>query len=155
MPSNLSNALKAQLFAQESGDPFLTLVTLQNSAFIARLVNNSDDITSRGNQFTAFPMKIRLPVDDGTTTRDVAIDFDNASLELITNLRSVIGNIGITIEMILASDPDTVQVSLDGLLLSNITYNSTKISATIVMDNFLSVAMTSERYTPKNFPGLF
>lgn len=155
MPNQLSNELKAQLFAQESGDPFLTLVTLSNATFTARLVNNSRDIISRGNTFTAFPMKITLPVDDGETARTFSIDLDNASLALISNLRTVTDPIQVTIEMILASMPDVVQMSFDQLAIANINYNATKISAVVIMDNFLSIEMTSERYTPKNFPGLF
>lgn len=155
MANELSTAAKIQLFAQESPDPFLTLITLSNETFTARLVNNSVDVVSRGFTYTAFPMKIRLPIDDGESTRDVAIDFDNASLDLITNLRSVSGNIGVTIEMILASMPDTVQMSIEDLLISTITYDATKISARLIMDSFLAIEMTSERYNPNNFPGLF
>lgn len=155
MPNQISDQLKAQFFAQESEDPFLTLVTFQNALFVARLVNNSSDIVSRGNTFTAFPMKIRLPVDDGETARDFSIDLDNASLAMISNLRRVTNPIGVTIEMVLASMPDVVQLSFDELAIANITYDASKISARIVMDNFLAIEMTSERYTPKNFPGLF
>lgn len=153
--SQISAELKAQLFGQQSGDPFLTLVTLQNSSFVARLVNNSSDIISRGNTYSAFPMKIRLPVDDGVTARDFVIDFDNASREIITSLRSVTDSVNVTIEMVLASMPSVVQLGFTDLRLGNITYTASKISATIIMDNFLAIEMTSERYTPTNFPGLF
>lgn len=147
--------MKAQMFGQNSDDPFLTLVTLQGQTFTARLVNNSVDITSRGNTFTAFPMKITLPVDDGQTARSFAIEFDNASLLLINSLRSVTGTIGVTIEMVLASMPDVVQFSFEDLIVTSVNYNASKISATIMMDNFLAVEMTSERYTPSGYPGLF
>lgn len=143
------------MFGQNSDDPFLTLVTLQGQTFTARLVNNSVDITSRGNTFTAFPMKITLPVDDGQTARSFAIEFDNASLLLINSLRSVTGTIGVTIEMVLASMPDVVQFSFEDLIVTSVNYNASKISATIMMDNFLAVEMTSERYTPSGYPGLF
>ncbi len=155
MSNAISDALKAELFKQESGDPFLTLVTLTHVAFTARLVNNSSDIVSNGFTFTAFPMKIRLPVDDGQTVRDLTIDFDNASLDLIANFRSVTDSIGVKIEMVLASMPDVIQISYDDLLIKNIAYTATKVSAAISMDNFLSIEMTSERYAPTNFPGLF
>lgn len=155
MSNDLSNEVKAQLFAQESDDPFLTLVTLTHPTFTARLVNNSSDVVSNGFTFTAFPMKIRLPIDDGESSRDFGIDFDNVSLDLIANLRSVTGEIGVTIELILASLPDVIQMEHRDLVIRAITYDSQKISARIVLDNFLSVEMTSERYTPSNFPGLF
>lgn len=155
MSNELSAELQAEIFAQESGDPFLTLVTLTHVDFTIYLVNNSKDITSRGNVYTALPMKIRLPMDDGETARDFQVDFDNASRILITNLRSVTGNIGVKFEMILASMPNVVQMSYEDLVLSSITYTGTKVSAKIVFDSFLGVEMTSERYQPTNYPGLF
>lgn len=155
MANELSNEVKAQIFGQESTDPFLTLVTLSHDTFTARLVNNSTDIVSNGETFIAFPMKIRLPVDDGETVRDFSIEFDNASLELITNLRSVTGDIGVRIDLILASIPDVIQMSHEDLLVRSISYNAQRVSAKIVLDSFLAVEMTGERYSPSNFPGMF
>ena len=155
MSNALSNELKQQLFAQESNDPFLTLVTLTHASFTARLVNNSVDIVSNGETFTAFPMKITLPVDDGETSRDFTIEFDNVSLDLIANLRSVTDDIGVKIELILASLPDVIQMSHEDLVIRTITYDKSRISARIVLDNFLSVGMTSEKYTPILYPGMF
>lgn len=157
MSNQLSPALLAQLFAQESGDPFLTLVTLSHEDWDddVRLVNNSVNITSRGLVFLAFPMKIRLPIDDGESARDFQIDMDNVGLEMIEKLRSTTTHIGVKIEMILASLPDDVQISQEELRIEMATYNKQRISARIVLDNFLNTEMTSERYGPTNFPGLF
>jgi hypothetical protein len=151
----LSNEVKAQIFSQESDDPFLTLVTLTHTTFTVRLVNNSTDIISNGNTFTAFPMKIRTPIDDGESTRDFTIVMDNVSLDLIVNMRSVTGEIGVQVDFILASIPDVIQMSHDNLLVRSITYNASTISVNVVLDNFLSVSLTSEKYTPSVYPGMF
>jgi len=45
----------------------------------------------------------------------VKIEFDNVSLELINELRSITSPMEVKIEMILASDPDTVQTSVEDL----------------------------------------
>tara|TARA_R110000868_G_scaffold126712_4_gene333958 strand:+ start:1663 stop:1968 length:306 start_codon:yes stop_codon:yes gene_type:complete len=100
-------------------------------------------------------MKIRTPIDDGESSRDFTIDFDNVSLDLITNLRSVQGDIEVTIQLILASLPNVIQMSHEDLLIRTVTYNAKRISAQIVLDGFLAVEMTSERYRPSNFPGIF
>lgn len=155
--NNLSPEVLAQLFAQDSTDPFLALVTLTHEDFDdpIRLVNNVVDIASRAEVYTAFPMKIRIPVDDGETARNFVIDFDNVSLMLVELIRTVTSPIGVKIEMILASMPDDVQISQEELLIQNITYNKNRITATIVLDTFLNTEVTSERYNPANFPGLF
>lgn len=155
MSVELSNELKEQLFSQESGDPFLTLLTIEGSDGTYRLVNNTKDFVSRGQTFSAFPMKVRMPADDGESAREFQLDFDNASLLLIRALRSVTEPIPCKIEMVLASLPDVVQMSVEDLLIRSVTYNDKLVTAKIVLDNFLTVAMTSERYTPSLYPGMF
>lgn len=155
MSNEISNELKAQIFSQQSADPFLTLVTLTGPDFVYRLVNNSKDIISNGQTFQAFPMKVRMPADDGESARDFQIEFDNTSLLLIVALRSQTDPIQCKIDMILASIPDVIQMTVEDLLIRSVSYDKNKISAKIVLDNFLSVAMTSERYTPLAFPGMF
>lgn len=157
MSNSLSPELLAQLYAQESNDPFLTLVTLNHSSFPSplRFVDNTEDITSRGNVFKAFPVAIVLPVDDGESERVVKINFDNVSLELIDEIRTVTTQIGVSLELVLASSPNQVQMSLEELKIGQVSYNASAISCTLVMDDFLGGALTSERYTPTSYPGIF
>lgn len=103
----------------------------------------------------AFPLKIRLPADDGETARNVTIEFDNVSLLLIEEIRSVTTAIEVKLEMVLASIPDDVQIEVADLSIQSLNYNRTKVSAVLVMDSLLNTALTSEIYSPTNFPGLF
>lgn len=153
----LSPELLAQLYGQESNDPFLTLLTLSHTSFTETiyLVNNTKDITSRGNVFMAFPFNITLPADDGETAREVEIVIDNTSLELVEELRKVSDPIDCKVEMILASRPDETQISLEELKIKNVTYNKSQITAKLLMDDFLSTELASEKYTPTIYPGLF
>lgn len=156
MANQLSPELLAQLFKQQSEDPFLILVTLTHDSFdTIRLVNNTVDIVSNGETFMAFPMRITLPIDDGESNREVAIEFDNVGLDLMTELRSVTDYINVKLETVLASIPDAVQFSFDELKIQSISYNKNKISAKLFLDSFLNTEVTSEKYQPTNFPGLF
>lgn len=157
MPNTLSQELLAQLFSQESTDPFLTLVTLSHPDWDEdfRLVNNTEDVVSRGLTYLSFPVTLVLPVDDGETSPEISIEFDNVSLYLIGKLRSITSGVQAKLEMILHSLPDDVQITLDDLVLHSINYNKTKISAKLVLENLLNTKLTSEKYTPKNFPGVF
>ena len=156
MSNTLSPSLLAQLYGQTSSDPFLMLVTISHSAFSTiRLVNNTENIISNGNTFMAFPVRIVLPVDDGETAREVSMELDNVSLELIDEIRTVTTPMDVKIEMVLASDPNFVQISLEELKIRNVSYDKQRITAKLYMDDFLSTSMTSEQYTPQNFPGIF
>lgn len=156
MSRPISDALKGQLFGQESNDPFLILLTLSHSSFPdIFIVNNSENIISNGDTFIGFPFKITLPVDDGESSRSVTVEFDNVGLDLINEIRSVTDLIDVKLQMILASDPDNIEIELSELKLKDVSYNVNTIKATLFVDDFLNTGMTSERYAPTNFPGLF
>jgi hypothetical protein len=145
-----------QLFAAQSDDPFLMLVEISHPSFATLyFVNNTVNITSRGQEYLAFPMEIGLPADNPESNREVSIAFDNASLELIEEIRSVTSPMDVKIEMILASDPDTVEIELGELKIRGLTYNKSRIEARLYMDDFLNTELSSEKYTPSNFPGIF
>lgn len=154
--NNISPQLLAQFYGQNSDDPLLMLVTISHPSFTTiRLVNNTEDIVSRSNTYLSFPMNITPPADDGETVREVSIEFDNVSLELITEFRQITSPADIKIEIVLASDPDQVQLSYEELKLRNISYDKQRIRAKLYMDSFLNVELTSESYGATNFPGLF
>lgn len=156
MANSLTPELLAQLLYQESDDPFLTLLTISHPSFdTVRMVNNAEDITSRSQVYQAFPFKIKLPSDDGETLREVTIEFDNVSLEILNEIRTVTTYINVKIEMVLASIPDEVQISLEELKIQSVSYDKQKVQARLFLDNFLNTEMTSETYTPTNYPGLF
>lgn len=152
----ISNALLAQLFAQESDDPFLVLLTISppsGSPFY--LVNNTQPVVSRGMTFIPFPFKIRLPTDDGETARSFTVELDNVGLELIAPLRSFTQDIAVKLEMILASLPDDVQMVHEDLEIASISYNASTITANVISDNFLNSEFPGEKYQPTNFRGIF
>jgi hypothetical protein len=155
--NELSNALKAQLFANESYDPFLQLITLSHDSFTSPiyLVDNSEEIVSNGNTFLPFPMQIILPQDDSDSDKQVKISFDNVSRFLIEELRSISTPINLKLEMVLASNPDIIEVKLEELQLRNIQVTLKSVEGTLVLDDFLRTELSSEKYGPSNFPGLF
>ncbi len=59
----LSDALKQAAFLQDTDEVFLALLTIAHADISPsiRVVNNTENITSNGNLFTAFPFDIQLP----------------------------------------------------------------------------------------------
>lgn len=157
MSRDLSNKLLAELFSESSDDPFLGLFTISHPDFAETiyLINNNENITSRGVVYEAFPVKLVLPVDDPEKNREVSVEFSNVSLDLIDDFRSVTSEIDVKLEMILASSPDDVEFSYDEMKLRDMQYDFQTITAKLVLDDFLNTEMTSEKYTPQVYPGLF
>lgn len=148
----------AQLFTENSDDPLLTLFNLSHPDWDEPLylVNNTVPITSNGIEYQPFPVRLRLPVDDGESSRKVTIEFDNVSRELIEEIRSVTDvNISVFISVILASNPDVVEIEIGELKLKSVNYNAQTITASLYMDDFLNTELSSEKYSPTIYPGLF
>jgi len=145
------------MLENDSNDPFLALLTLNHDDFDqpVRLVNNTVNIDSRGETYLAFPFKFVLSTDDGESDQYVKIEMDNSSLLLMEKLRSITSPVTVTIEMVLASTPGTVEVGLGELKLRNIAYNAQSISGTLSLDDFLNTDLTSESYSPTSYPGIF
>lgn len=155
MSRSLTSTLKQQLFAQESTDPLLTLLTIYFPSETIRLVRNNEDIVSRGNTFSAIWFDINLPNDNGESHQQVTLTIDNVGLELIEHIRTITEPVGILLESVLASARDTVQLTIVDLKLSQITYNAFTISSILIYDDILSTGIPNETYGPLDYPGLF
>lgn len=145
-----------EIFGQTSSDPFLMLITLSHTSFGSiYLVNNTENIISNGNTFIAFPCRVTLPPDTAEAKREARIEFDNASLELIEEIRTPTDPIDAKVQMVLASDPDTVEIELAELQIRDVLYNANKITARLILNDFLNTGLSSERYTPTLYPGIY
>jgi len=152
---SLTPELLSQIYGQTSNDPFLMLVTITYNSTPIRLVANSADVVSNGNTYTAFPVTAVLPIDDGESDRSVAMTFSNVDLSLIDEIRSATNPLPVQIDMVLASDPDTIQLSITDLKIRNVNYNASQITAQLYLDDTLNTEVPSEKYTPSTHPGIF
>ena len=154
---SFSSAFKIAVLEQNTDEVFLWLLTIQHqeSNTIFRLVNNLDDIVSRGDTYMAFPFQFVLPEDDGETLPTIQISVDNVSLELIDIIRTYGTGITITAEIIMASAPDNVEYSIDDLSLIDATYNSQSITLTAQIQDLLNQRFPADDYLPRTFPGMF
>lgn len=153
----LSNALRAQLNAQDSNDPLLTLVTITHPDMVEpiRLVNNTEDITSNGHLYSAFSFTCGLPNDDGESIKQVQLNVDNTSLEFISTIRSITTPMSVNIDFILVSIPDIIQFSLEDLEVRSVAYDISSMRFILTVDDNMNVSLTSEEYNPATYPGLF
>lgn len=157
MSRTISDSSKAAFYGSETDDAFLILLTIDHDDFVSpvRVVNNSEDITSNGELFIAFPFLLELPKDTDALAPQATLTIDNIDRQIITSLRSIASAPSIKIEIIRAADPDTVEVSYDGMLLRDVTYDQSQVSGKIVLQRFDSEPYPAGRMTPKDFPGLF
>lgn len=155
---NISNTLIEAIYKQHTDEVLLLLITLSSDdlSYDLRFVNNGPggDITSRGNVYTAFPFEASLPNDEETGLPSVKISIDNVSQDIIDEVRSITSPITVSMEVILASDPDTVEDGPYDLTLREVGWDMMKIDGTIQGDDILNQRY-GEQFTPDIAPGLF
>jgi len=155
LPTTIINAI----FSQQTSEVFLVLLTATHSSFSdVRVVNNTEVVTSNGNLYSPFPFAVILPPDAEDLKFAAKVTIYDAEREVIDNLRLVAGSrerIQIKLEVIAASDPDTVLQSVSGLEVQNVTYNQGALSLDATINNFLTEGFPRDSFSPGNFPGVF
>jgi len=163
-----SNAI-ATLFAQESTDPIITLLTISGTGiatpvrlcdqFLTRLSETADEIvyglTSNGNDFYYLPFGLSLPTEEFAAAPRCVVTLQDVTRLLIPTIRNISTPPNVQIDIILASDPTTVEVTFGSFIMSNIRYNANTITADLVIESLEIEPFPAHSFTPSYFPGLF
>ena len=150
-----SRAMEA-MFAQETEEVFLLLLTIEHEDMTSplRLVNNSEDIVSGGDTYTAYPFQFELPSSGGDSPPRATIKIDNVHRDIVSTIRSLASPPEITISVILASQPDTPEASFGNLTLEEVSYDALEITGELAYENVLVEPFPGVSFSPDLFPGL-
>jgi hypothetical protein len=159
MPRDLKPETIAALMGQETDEVFLALITIadgeDNETVLFRLVNNTRDLNSRGNLFTAYPFQVTMPSEDGETISRVLLTIDNVDQALVSTIRNLVIPPSVTLEIVLASDSDVVEAGPWKYQLNSVRYDDMKITADMGFESILQERWPQHAMTPQLFPGLF
>lgn len=114
MPRSLTSAMREAIQAPETGLVVACLLTLEHPSFAApiRLNDSGADITRAGMLFQQFPFTYSLPDEADDKPPRLTLTVCNVDLQIGTAIREVSGDpITVTLELIDADDPETVQIS--------------------------------------------
>ena len=87
------------------------------------MVNNTVAVVSGGETYSAFPFEISLPSQLEDAPPRARIRIDNISREIGQAIRDMTSAADVTIEVVRADDPDTIEVSWPQMRLTNARYN--------------------------------
>ena len=165
-------ALKA-MFSTETDEQLITLVTIQNPAspstpvrladgYIGRLANLTTDdevvygVQSRGNDFLFLPLEISMPSEEDAGVGRCTITLNYVTKEAIQLIRTQLTNpTQVTLELILASNPNVVEAIFPGFFITGASYTSESINLQLDMIDFTREPFPCYNFTPNYFPGLF
>ena len=153
----ITNTTKQQAFLQETDQVFLVLLTIAHADISPSItvVNNNADIVSNGTTFTALPFDITLPDNKENSPTRATLSIDNVSREIATHIRNITTAPTITIQVIRAADPDTIEIEFVPLTLRNVSWNFTTISGELVGENMETEPYPAGQFSPAFFPGMF
>lgn len=151
----ISAAMARAILGHRTDEVAIVLLTISGTGFTTfRVCNDSANITSGGNTFTAYPFEIELP-GDGENAPIARLRIGNVSRQIWEAIDAATGQITVKIELVLASAPNTIEKSFDGLELRNVVCNALTVEGDLTTASFTSEPYPHMRATPSRLPGLF
>ena len=153
----VSAAFKREVYDSETGQAFLILLTIDHADISPpiRVVNNTTNITSRGDEFIAFPFDIDLPDSTRESLPRARLSIDNVSREIAQAIRKITSPATVLIEVIRASDPDTVEIGFPVFKLRDVKWDVLQVSGDLVVEDLTTEPFPVGQFTPAEFPGIF
>lgn len=150
----LSTDTRAALYASATDEIWLQLLTIEHADIGTpiRLVCNTEDIVSRGETYRAFAFELALPA---SSQDQVQLTVDNVTRELIDEIRTIDTPLTITMEIVRAADPDTVEAGPFEYQSRAVEYSAQLMRFTLAYEPLLTEPFPAHTYTPIDYPGLF
>lgn len=156
MSRSLSTAAKIAMHAPDTSQVFLVLLEISHASITTlRFVNDSADVTTGGHTYTAYPFSIELPEESGEQLPRVTLTIDNVSRAITDAILSLTTAPTITMSVVLASSPGTVEAGPFALTLRDITHTAFVVQGALGFERMLEEPYPSATFSPANFPGLF
>ncbi len=158
MPNTYTSAGRRNLLATSADEPFLVLLEISHPELDepVRVVNDTVNITARGNEYVACPFELVLPDDVAEQVPKAQLRVDNIGRELTQWLEYSRGGKGAKCRIIqaLRSDPDVFEYDMT-LDMSGISIDNLAVTADLGFQNTLMLPAVAVRYDPKSTPGAF
>jgi hypothetical protein len=171
--NSLSQSAVRAMFASETSEALILLITITNPADpttpvrladgytnrIASLTTDTDvvyGVTSNSKDYLFMPMQISLPGEEEAGSAQCSLVLNFVTREAIDLIRTyLISPVSVQIDLVLASSPNTIEATFAGFKITNVTYNADQITFDLNMVSLSREPFPCFTFTPANFPGLF
>jgi membrane-anchored protein YejM (alkaline phosphatase superfamily) len=148
-----------QALSRQGDDPWIALLSLQHDSMNAgvpvRMARNpSHDVVSNGLTFHRSWFEIEMPSDDETPAQ-CRVSIQNVDGEIGRFLETLIGPIECTIQVVLASDPDTYGREFLHFKLRNTSWDALNATGDLSQATITNNRWPKYQVTPKFFSHLF
>ena len=155
--SRISQGATAAVLAPETEKVFLHLITIETSGGAAlRFVDNNQNITSRGNEYTAAGFTIILPEQTDNAPRPCRLAIDNTDMVIFQTIKQAVGQtVSVSIAVIMADTPDVYERGPLKYLLRNVRATKETIEGEVYDSYLVDRKFPKDTYTPEDFEGMF
>ena len=157
MSRSVSSTFKQAIYASETDEAFLVLLTIDHETLEnpIRVTSGSIDVVSNGETFVPFPFNLSLPDESSDAAPRARLAIDNIDRQIVLSVRSITTAPTVKMEVILASDPDVIEASFPDFKLENISYDAYTVSGDLVLEEFVTEPFPAGIFNPAEFRGLF
>ena len=156
----LSENFKIAANAQETDKVFLMLLTIDHADLSEpiRVTSDTVETVSRGETFEAFHFDLNLPTSsDGqiASTKLTISNVDRRIVEAIRKMSPGSDPASVLMEVVMADEPDVLEMSLEGFSLTNVTYDRIKCEGRVTLENFYNEPWPKDNFDPNRASGMF
>jgi len=157
MSRDVSSTFKSTAFGSRTDEAYIVLITVDHEEMEEPLHVTSDGVitTSNAVDFHPYSFMLTLPDDTERPFSQGRLTIENVSQVIIEALRSVSSALLVTMQIVLASDPDTVEVEYPEFELIDVSYDALRISGSLNIESFTEEPFPGDSFIPSFFPGLF
>lgn len=152
----VSQDAKAALYAQETGEVFLEIITISGAGIDPiHLVNNTQAIVSNGITYQASRFNVLFPNGKLGSGTKSTIELSNVDRRPVEMVLSVDEPLELTAALIRASAPDVLEQGPIEFTLRQCRWQATTLSADLFDDIEGNIAIPKIHYNSQDFPGLY
>lgn len=165
----ISTNFRTSAYASETDRVPILLITFSHTSLIEpiristdptqRVVQVDEYVSygtiSRGNTFIYLPVSFKLPDDTDAGPGEMQIEVDNVDRAMTEAIRSIFTPITVKVEIVMDNAVDTVDIEWPEYVLSNIQYNATTITGTMLLESLVREPFPGLMFTPSTAPGIF
>lgn len=163
----VSDTFRHAMFDQQTDELPVLLLTIAHPDLgsVWRLSSDNADLLdfeeqlrgtiSRGHNYYFFPMDVSLPEDGEDASNVIQITLDNVTREITPLLKSTVTPASVTIEIVLASAPDEVEIEFPDFELASADVDAGSVVLSLTVDTMASEPFPADNFTPSSFGGLW
>lgn len=152
-----ATAMQAVL-AQRTEEVFVPCLNINHPTFAnpIRLAMNTEPVVRADGTYQPYAFQINLPDQRDDQLPQVTLTVDNTDLQVNNAIRTLQGPPTVTMDVVMASSPDTVEIGPFNYNLTSATADANTIQGVLGFeDDVFSQQVPAQLYTPTNSPGLF